>query len=144
MGKLALEPATDATIDAVRSLLHANELPVDDIDTSAGFVLARSDGDVVGCGGLEVYDTVGLLRSVAVAGDHRGQGYGRTITHHLEQTARQRGVSTLYLLTTTAAPFFASLGYASIDRSAVPDAIRATREFAELCPDTATCMTKEL
>jgi hypothetical protein len=35
-------------------------------------------------------------------------------------------------------------GYAVIARDAAPPAIRAAREFADLCPASAVCMTKRL
>jgi amino-acid N-acetyltransferase len=53
-------------------------------------------------------------------------------------------VGTLYLLTTTAREFFADRGYAEVERTEPPEAIRATTEFADLCPSTAACMRKRL
>ena len=40
--------------------------------------------------------------------------------------------------------FFAQLGYASCAREDVPEAIRASRQFAALGPPTATAMVKRL
>ena len=62
----------------------------------------------------------------------------------LESTATDRGIATLFLLTTTAADFFEARDYLEAERDDVPDAIRGTREFAELCPSRATCMRKSL
>jgi amino-acid N-acetyltransferase len=44
------------------------------------------------------------------------------------------------LLTTTAAPFFTRFGFTSAARDAAPAALRATAEFASLCPASAVCM----
>jgi amino-acid N-acetyltransferase len=53
-------------------------------------------------------------------------------------------VETLYLLTTTAAPFFERYGYGAVAREEVPRPIRDTTEFTDLCPASATCMVKGL
>lgn len=69
---------------------------------------------------------------------------GAELCRALEAQARRQGISTLYLLTTTAESFFCERGYEEIERARAPAAIRRTSEFAELCPDSATCMCKEL
>jgi len=61
-----------------------------------------------------------------------------------EQHARQCGVRRLYLLTTSAADFFARLGYKRLERDGAPAAIRTTSEFATLCPAGSVFMVKEL
>ena len=50
----------------------------------------------------------------------------------------------VFLLTTAAQRFFEKLDYAVIDRAAAPVAIRASAQFASLCPETAAVMRKEL
>jgi hypothetical protein len=94
--------------------------------------------------GLEVFGSVALLRSLAVAPEARGLGHGKTLVDSIEGYARGLGVTELYLLTTTARPFFESLGYALADRSAAPESIRATREFSSICPGSAAFLVKRL
>jgi amino-acid N-acetyltransferase len=62
----------------------------------------------------------------------------------LETAAREAGIGRLYLLTTTAADFFAALGYERVDRGEVPEAVRGSAEFSDLCPDTAVAMRRRL
>lgn len=144
MQDVRLETA-DGQLEYVRNLLASNHLPADDVRSGPGeFYVATVDGTRVGCGGLEVYESDGLLRSVVVAEAHRGAGYGAAITDALESRARASGVETLYLLTTTAADFFAARGYEPMERSAVPDAIEDTTEFAEYCPSSAACLHKRV
>lgn len=50
----------------------------------------------------------------------------------------------LYLLTTTAAPFFARHGYAVIERDHAPAPLQAAAEFAGLRPASAICVPKTL
>lgn len=61
-----------------------------------------------------------------------------------EESAREEGVETLYLLTLDAAPFFHRFGYADTDREAVPAGILETPEFSVLCPASAICLSKHL
>lgn len=91
-----------------------------------------------------MYGSTALLRSVVVREDARGEVYGAAVCDALEREARADGVDETFLLTTTAAGFFASRGYDEIRRSEAPDPIRATEQFADLCPASATCMRKSL
>jgi len=142
---VTLRPLEGDDPDRVEALLEANGLPHEDIRAKPEcFFLADADGDVVGAGGLEVYGSDSLLRSVVVTEPYRGRGYGGALCDALETRARERGVGSLYLLTTTAAGFFRRRGYEAIDREAVPPAVRRTTEFADLCPDSATCMRLDL
>jgi len=54
------------------------------------------------------------------------------------------GAARAYLLTTSAALFFESLGFCRIDRAVAPEAILRTRQSASLCPASAILMVKEL
>jgi len=140
-----LRPA-DGELDYVEGLLAAAGLPTEDVGSTpeSFYVGVRDDGSRVGCGGIEACDEVGLLRSVVIEPDCRGEGYGAALAAALEERARAEGVETLYLLTTTAAEFFDSQGYDRVDRGAAPAAIRGTTQFAELCPDSAVCMRTEI
>jgi amino-acid N-acetyltransferase len=138
------EPDADG-VAAVRDLLAANDLPHDavaqrDVRFVAGFV----DDELVAAGGIEQYGTAALLRSVVVADAHRGQGYATAVCDELETVATDSGVEALYLLTTTAAAFFEGREFTAIERDAAPSRVQHSREFAEQCPTSATCMRKPL
>ncbi|MFC7142130.1 arsenic resistance N-acetyltransferase ArsN2 [Halosimplex aquaticum] len=142
---IALERAGGDGLRYVENLLDRAGLPTDDVDTETGrFYVARADGDAVGVGGFEVHGEDGLLRSVAVEESARGAGHGTALVDELEAAARDAGVRRLFLLTTTASDFFAARGYETIDRQDAPATVRNTAEFAELCPSSATAMSKTL
>lgn len=63
---------------------------------------------------------------------------------HAENYSKSRNVRRLFLLTTTADQFFARHGYSQIAREEVPNSIRSTREFAEICPASSILMVKSL
>jgi amino-acid N-acetyltransferase len=133
-----------ADLNAIIGLLRNADLPVADITPAhlASFLVARNGDGIVGVIGLEVHAQDGLLRSLVVAPSHRGQRLGETLVTAIETTARQHGIDSLTLLTTTAAPFFTRLGYRTIERNAAPTSLHATAEFARLCPASAICLTK--
>ena len=101
-------------------------------------------GQSRGYGGLEVRGPHGLLRSIVIEGPERGHGFGRTLVHGLVAEAEKLGLRDLYLLTQTAAPFFAALGFTACAREAAPPAIAASQQFAELCPASAKLMRRAL
>ena len=139
-----LEPA-DGAMDYVEARLSAAGLPTADLgSTPATFYVGTVDGRRVGVGGLERYGPDALLRSLVVEADIRGSGVGTALCGALESAAAAAGVRSLYLLTADAEAFFAAHGYVPVDRAAVPEAIRHTAEFTDLCPATATCMHKPI
>jgi len=143
MADVALERATGDDLAAVVALLSDADLPTADVrDGDAAFYLGRDGDRPVGVAGLEPCDGDALLRSVVVDPAVRGEGYGRALVAAVADRARERDAGRLSLLTTTAADFFASEGFERVDREAVPAAVRATAEFAALCPDSATCMAR--
>jgi amino-acid N-acetyltransferase len=140
-----IERADAAGITSVENALDRNDLPTSDVrEKPECFYLAKNDGERVGVGGLEDHGDVGLLRSVVVEEAARGQGYGTAICDALEAQAREQGIETLYLLTTTVPEFFAARGYERVDRESVPPPIAETPQFASLCPSSATCMRLSL
>lgn len=130
---------------ALRSLLAAAALPVDDVSAEAQeYVLATSDGVLLGCVGFEAHGDVGLLRSFAVAPKLRGQGLGTMLFERIVARALLRGVKNAYVLTTTADRYCLKHGFERIERAQVPAAIASTGQFRVLCPATASCFQRRL
>jgi amino-acid N-acetyltransferase len=94
--------------------------------------------------GLELHGEDALLRSLVVDPQARGRGCATALVARAERHAREQGARRLYLLTTIAADFFARLGYKRVERDSAPGSIRATSEFASLCPASSALMMKEL
>lgn len=137
-------PATPADWPAIAALLRQADLPLAGADEHlADFTVAMSgDGALAGLAGLEVYGDVALLRSVAVT--ERGQGLGQTLVRTVLATAQARGIRQVALLTTTAAGFFPRFGFRPVERSDMPAALRASREFQDACPASAIAMLADL
>jgi len=127
-------------------LLQAAHLPTEDLTPAhcEHFFFAGPAGEPTGLVGLEIYGEVALLRSLVVAPERRGAGQGVALLKHAEGHARARGVRAIYLLTTTAEAFFAKQGYSRAARDTAPEVIRATREFAGLCPASSAFMSRRI
>jgi amino-acid N-acetyltransferase len=137
--------ATHRDDGAIRELLTQSGLPTSDLDAARPVIfVARSGGEFVGIGAIELFGSEGLLRSVTVVPSHRKSGLGRDIVQRLERQARESGLLELVLLTETAQPFFERLGYCVIERSAAPAAVQGSAEFKSLCPQSVVCMRKLL
>lgn len=134
----AVEPSDRGTVEA---LLVREQLPLDGVaEHFHTFVVAERGEAVVGAAGLEVHGSFGLVRSVVVAPELKGQGLGRQLTHQLLAQARERGLEAVYLLTTTAPDFFAHLGFERLAREAAPEPLWASAEFQGACPASAIVM----
>ncbi|MBN1303938.1 MAG: GNAT family N-acetyltransferase [Anaerolineales bacterium] len=145
MENISVSPALPAESTAIQTLLQAAGLPHQDFaDHLEHFLTARVGEKVIGAVGLEVYRSTGLLRSLVVHPDYRGQNLGRLLTAQILETARTLGLKELFLLTTTAAGFFPKFGFGLCERGSAPDEIRATKEFTSICPATAVCMVRKL
>jgi len=130
----------------IKSLLALNTLPTADIEPN-GSIRFRGifDGDtLIAVIGLERHGSHGLIRSLVVSEPCRGRGLARALVRDIEGAAVREGISTLFLLTTTARNFFEHLGYRVIARCEAPEAIAATGQLAGLCPASATLMRRDL
>ncbi|MFC1556068.1 GNAT family N-acetyltransferase [candidate division KSB1 bacterium] len=110
---------------------------------SSGNILLEIRGSTGG-GTDGIYGETALLRSLAVAEDCRGIGYGRLMTERLLKSAEDSGIRTMFLLTTTAEKFFEKYGFVSIARSEADESIKTTAEYKYLCPDNAVVMKKDI
>ncbi len=130
---------------AVVSLLETVYLPVADLPHALDtFLISKTETEVVGSVGLELYGNYALLRSLAVHPRQQGTGMGKALYQAAVNMALQQGIRELYLVTTTAAPFFEKQGFQQVDRVNVPPAIGRTSQFSGICPASATVMRRSI
>jgi amino-acid N-acetyltransferase len=138
---ITIQPARPEQLPELVQLLTKHQLPVEDLPVDLpNFWLALDGEKPVGSVGLEIYNTVGLLRSLSVDETYRNQAIARQLCDRAFDEAKKRAVSTVFLITTTADRYFQRLGFSLVDRSTVPDAIMKTSQFSSLCPSSATVM----
>jgi len=130
----------------VTRLLEGASLPTSDLSDHdmKDFFYAGPAAAPIGIVGLQFYGSDALLRSLVVSSAQRKQGLGQKLVQEAEQYARERGATTVYLLTTTAEAFFRSRGYVVTPRDSAPPAIRSTPEFSGLCPASSAFLSKRL
>ena len=143
---IAIRTAQTGEHAVVIRLLQAAGLHYEDIREALldQFLVATDNAEILGCIGLEAYGSHGLLRSLAVVRNAQSRGIGTSLVQAIEQEARQKRLSALFLLTMTAEPFFIPRGYQRTDRSLAPAQIQASSQFAGLCPSQASCLYKSL
>ena len=140
--------ATADELPEIERLLESSALTRDGLAecTRAGDVLvARADdGCLAGCVALEQFGSDALVRSLAVTADARGHGLGSALLSRALDHARAAGAREAWLLTETAAPYFAARGWQPADRSAAPVRVAGSVEFTGACPKTVPAMRRTI
>ncbi len=128
----------------VLTLLKLVDLPIEGVkEHFHDFFIIRKDKMVVGCVGIEIYENVGLLRSLGIHPTFQGKGLGKQMVGKLEEYSAEKGLHNVYLLTDTAENFFLKLGFKFIPRDETDPKIRQSIEFTTLCPSSPV-MVKNL
>ena len=84
------------------------------------FVVAEVDGEIVGCGALQVtWEDLGEIRSLAIAEEHCRQGIGSEIVACLLKEARKIGLTRVFVLTYRM-DFFGPFGFQEIPKERLP------------------------
>jgi arsenate reductase len=120
------EPAQPNDLPSVVELLREVQLPTQDIEEffPEGYAVVRGERGILGVAGVERYGADGLLRSVAVAPEMRRAGLGELLVGDRLRSAGELGLSSLYLLTTTAPAYFGRLGFQETARADAPPALQ--------------------
>ena len=142
---IEFRPAKAGDLKGVLDLLRGHALDLSGVrETFGDFLVAEEEGVLLGSIGLEVHAPYALLRSAAIVPGRNGRGIGGVLTARIFDHARSRGVQELYLFTTGAAGFFERHGFVRIDRTAMPPALQATKQFTHACGATAIAMRRAI
>jgi len=138
---VTIRSATPADFHLILELLRSADLPTTGVEKHLNnFLVAASDGRIIGCVGLEVHGEAGLLRSLVVKPEFQHQGVGRRLCEEVLRLFRGMRLKEVYLLTTTAQGYFERLGFQKVERELVDEGVKRSDEFSAVCPETATCM----
>lgn len=142
---LNIRPATNTDLEDILNLLSANQLPTIDMnENSVQLFVALFNNELIGTIGIEKFNQLALLRSLAVKDKFKNQKVGEQLVNYLFDFSKVEHISELYLLTTTAEKYFYKFGFHKIDRLKVPEIIMQTREFKDICPLSAVVMQRKL
>jgi amino-acid N-acetyltransferase len=140
-----MRTATTNDLPAVQQLLEANRLPTAGVqDHLEHYLLVYAGDGLIACAGLELHDRAGLLRSVVVIEQQRSTGLGEKLVRAILEQAKSNHLSSVHLLTETAADYFPRFGFQIVAREALPKSLHASAEFRGACPDSAIAMTLKL
>lgn len=139
MSDIRLEPVPGSDPDLQRAL-SASGLPTEDLeDPGRSFFRAVCpDGGPFGYAGIEACGDAVLLRSMVVLPERRGRALGKALAKAVLNAIGDG--KAVFLATTSAAPFFAGLGFVVVQRAEVPPAVLSTRQLSGICPASATIM----
>jgi N-acetylglutamate synthase-like GNAT family acetyltransferase len=129
---VTISKASVADLDDLLALLTAVNLPHEGVSEHINnFLVARNaDGRLIGCIGLERYDRLALLRSVAVSADSQQTGIGLKLTAELLTNAARAGIKEVVLLTTTARDFFSRhFGFVEANREDYNERLATSPEW---------------
>ena len=138
-----LEVSNIALIDrkVIHALLEKEGLCFNDINNESVHLFeVKSNKEVIGYYGYELYGNDALFRSMVVAPGFRKKGYGKLIWDEARGRLVNEHVENVFLLTNTAAASFKTQGFIEIPRASAPKTIASTTEFIEFCPGDSTCM----
>ncbi|MGY2492730.1 GNAT family N-acetyltransferase [Cupriavidus necator] len=137
--------ATEQDWPEVEALLSASSLAVDGMhEHSTQYIVVRDNAGLLGCAGIERYETTGVLRALAVVQRARSAGLGELLIAAIVADLRLRGVESIVLQTRSASAYFARLGFTPIDISELPQAVRPAHEFGRDRNDIGTLMQTAL
>ncbi|AXA37016.1 GCN5-related N-acetyltransferase [Candidatus Sumerlaea chitinivorans] len=89
-------------------------------ETMRDFTVIEENGRIVACAAIHiVWDDLAELKSVAVAPEAQGRGYGKLVVTHCLAEARELGLRRVFALTYKP-EFFARFGFQIIDRNMLP------------------------
>lgn len=87
------------------------------------FFVVESADRVVACGALEIFtESLGEIRSLVVAEDQQGRGFGRLLVERILEEARLIGLSRLMALTYVPG-FFHKLGFQTVSKDTLPEKV---------------------
>ena len=141
---MRVRKSESADFAPVKAMLEDAGLPTEDFIPEHLAFVAEDNGRIVAAIGFQDFGHAGLLRSLVVEDGTRFKGLGRQLVAALEAHAEEQGVREIWLLTLDVDQYFLALGYDVRERGEVPPEISGTAEFADLCPDDATLMSKKI
>jgi N-acetylglutamate synthase-like GNAT family acetyltransferase len=99
-----------------RLIIHGELPPMFLEEFVEGFCVVEHRGEIVGCGGLELYGPeCAVIRSVVTHERARGLGLGGRIGRLLVDDARAYGANDIYLFTLHAVAFWEHLGFRHLE-----------------------------
>lgn len=135
--------AVSSDFAGIHALLTECGLPCAGVQASSGqYWVAAQAGQLVGVIGAEYYDAAALLRSFAVTPAWRRSGIAAALLEQVWQAVQEQGSTVAYLLTNTAATYFACRGFTVVERTVLPPRLLAESALGSACAASSICMAR--
>ena len=83
---LEIVTASSQDLPGITTLLQQHKLPTEDLSDQLSLLVAKDMIEqVIGSCGMEIYNQIGLLRSLAVSPEYQGQGLGKKLVAQLRR-----------------------------------------------------------
>ncbi len=100
------------------------------------FAVIEVNGQVCACAALYIYSTgLAEIRSLGVAINYQGKGYGKSLVEHLLARGKELALSKVLVLTRKP-EFFARLGFELGHKAELPEKVM---KDCDLCPRQDNC-----
>lgn len=117
-------------IETVRALIVSGEMPAIELERwIEEFWVLDDGGRLIGCAGVETYGEAAVLRSVMVAPELRGTGWGVRLVERCLDYMREKGAGRCYLFTMTAMDFFPRFGFEACTLDDFEPAVREAWQY---------------
>lgn len=136
-----IRKAQPQDLSNIKHILQRVGLSPDIEDFMDNFMVVELDGSVVGTAGLEAYQDVAVLRSVAILPEYQHQGLGDGLVRAVINFSDRRNVEKLFLFTNTAKGFFEKLGFKVVPRKDLDSKCKISSQY-NCCP--VSCDVMEL
>ncbi|MBP1763763.1 MAG: GCN5-related N-acetyltransferase [Firmicutes bacterium] len=132
-------------VEHIKSLLQANALPVVGVAQHwQSFLVADTQGCIIGALGAHYDGKKALLRSFVVNGRQRNSGIGKALLQRMLLEMQKRGIKEVFLLTETAANYFMREGFIAICRDEIPQILLKESGLDQACPCSSQCLKRQL
>ena len=96
---------------------------------------------IIGVFGIEIYESIGLLRSFGVKKKYQGKGFGAKLIDKMESYILEKKLDEVYLFSETADKMFVKMGYVYTTREEADPRIQQSIEWG-LCTTTPLLVKK--
>jgi len=130
--------------EAINQILADSDLPLlkEGMEMNY-FLIAETQGKLLGVIGSLVRENSALLRSFAVRWEYRNRGVGKALTERILNELKQKQVSPIYILTMTAQSYAEKLGFMAIERKDIPESLLKESGLGDACPCSCACLKME-
>lgn len=129
---VSIERVSDVDLEAVRAFLRDADLTLAGLEAPTVHLWIERDdsGEIIGSTGFELSANRehALIRSVAVAPQHRSSGAGSRLATFAMECAREAGARRAWLFSRRSGPFWQSLGFSHADREQLAKALPETHQ----------------